>query len=56
MISKKISFGEKGFKYFFRYKDAKKNKPLCIFLSKMTAYRKDFNEIKFMPFLIKDDD
>ena len=24
VISNKVSFGKKGFKYFFRYKDAKK--------------------------------
>ena len=30
-------------------------KPLCIFLPKMSAYRKDFNETKCMPFLTKDD-
>ena len=28
---------------------------LCIFLSKIGAYRKDFNETKYMSFLIKDD-
>ena len=34
----------------------KKNRPLCIFLPKITAYRKDFDETKFMSFLIKDDE
>ena len=34
----------------------KKVRPLCIFLSKMSAYRKDFDETKFMSFLIKDDE
>ena len=33
-----------------------KNKPLCIFLPNMSVYRKDFNETKHMPFLIKDDE
>ena len=28
---------------------------LCIFLSKIDAYRKDFNETKYMSFLIRDD-
>ena len=32
-----------------------KNRPLCIFLPKMSAYRKDFDETKFMSFLTKDD-
>ena len=29
--------------------------PLCIFLPKMSAYRKDFDETKYVPFLIIDD-
>ena len=52
VVSNKVSFGEKDFKYFFHYKDAKKIKPLCTFLPKMSAYRRDFNETKYMPFLI----
>ena len=55
VVSKKVSFGKKGFKYFIGYKDARKIKPLCIFLPKMSAYRKDFNETKYLPFLIKED-
>ena len=55
VVSNKVSFGKKGFRYFIAYKDAKKNRPLCI-LPKMSAYRKDFNETKYMSFfLIKDD-
>ena len=50
VVSNKISFGKKGFKYFIGYKDAKKIRPLCIFLPKMTAYRKDFNKTKYMTF------
>ena len=34
----------------------KKIKTLCIFLPKMTAYRKDFDETKYISFLIKDDE
>ena len=48
-------FGKKRFKYFSGYKDAKKIKPLCIFLPKMSAYRKDFDGTKCMSFLIEDD-
>ena len=33
-----------------------KNITLCIFLPKIRAYRKDFNETKSISFLIKDDD
>ena len=45
----------KKIKYFIGYKNAKKNRPLCIFLRKINAYRKDFGETKYMSFLIKDD-
>ena len=34
----------------------KKNRPLCIFLSKISAYKRDFNETKYISFLIKDDE
>ena len=47
---------KKRFKYFIGYKDAKKIRPLCIFLPKMNAYRKNFDETKYMSFLIKDDE
>ena len=36
MISNKISYGEKGFKYFTGYKYGNKIKPLCIKLTKMS--------------------
>ena len=44
------SFGKKNYKYLIGYKDAKTIRPLCIFLPKMTAYRRDFDETKCMPF------
>ena len=47
--------GKKGFKYFNGYKDAK-IKPLCISFPKMIAYRRDFDETKYVFFLIKDDE
>ena len=31
-------------------------KPLCIFLPKISAYRKDLDETKYISFLIKDDE
>ena len=40
----------------FSHKDAKKIRPLCIFLSKMSAYVRDFDETKDLSFLIKDDE
>ena len=36
-----------------KIKDSRKNTPLCIMLSKMSAYRRDFDETKQMSFLIK---
>ena len=47
---------KKGFKFFIGYKDAKKIRPLCILLPKMSGYRKDFDETKSMSFSIKDDE
>ena len=41
VVSNKVSFRKKGFKFFISYRDTKKIKPLCIFLPKMSAYRKD---------------
>ena len=60
VVSNKVSSGKKAFKYFICYKDAK-IRPLCIFLPKMSAYRRDFDEymyvlIKYMSFLIKNDE
>ena len=56
VVSNKIFFGKNGLRYFVGYKDSKKIIPLCIFLPKMTAYRKNFDQAKFMSFLIKDDE
>ena len=55
-MSNKVPFGKKGFKYFIGYKHAKKIKPLCVYLPKMTAYREDFDETKYISFLIKDNE
>ena len=54
VVSRKISFGKKGFKYFIDYKDAKKIRDLYIFLQKMAAYRSDFDETKYIYFLPED--
>ena len=47
---------KKRLKYFIDYKDATKIRPLFIFLPKMSAYRKNFDETKIMSFLVKDDE
>ena len=40
VLSNKGSFSKKDLKYFIDYKDAKKIRPLWIFLSKIRAYRR----------------
>ena len=55
ILSDKISFVKKDFKYFIGYKVAQKIRPVCIFLPKMNAYRKYFDKTKCMSFLIKDE-
>ena len=55
VVSNKVYFGERGFKYFIVYKDAR-IRSLCIFLPKMSGYRGDFDETKYISFLIKDDE
>ena len=42
VVSNKITVGKQDFKYLIGYKDVKKIRPLCIFLSKMSAYRRNF--------------
>ena len=51
VVSSKISFDKNNFKYLIGYNDAKKIRPLCIFLPKMSAYTKDFDKTKCMFFL-----
>ena len=53
VVSNKVFFGKRGFKYFIRYEGGKKIRPLCVMLPKMSAYRRDFDETKYMYFLIK---
>ena len=55
LVSNEVSFGKKGFKYFIGYEDAKKIRPVYIFLIKVSAYRRYFDETKYVSFFIKDD-
>ena len=55
MVFYKVSSGKTEFKYFTDYKNAKNIRPLCIFLPKTSAFRRDFDETKYISFLIKDD-
>ena len=48
VVSNMVSFGKKNFKYLIGYKDANKNRSFCIFLPKMSSYRRDFDETKYM--------
>ena len=56
VVSNKVHFGEKGFKCFIGNIYAKKVRALYIFLSRMSTYRKDFDETRNISFLIKDDE
>ena len=49
-MSNKVPLGKKRFKYVIHW-DAKEIKPLYIFAPKITAYRKDFDETKYVSFL-----
>ena len=55
VVSNKVSFAKKDFKYFIGYKDTKNIRPSCIFFPKMSPYRRDFDTTKCMSFLRKDE-
>ena len=44
VVSNKIYFGKKGFKYFIGHKEGKKVRPLSTLLPKLSAYRRDSDE------------
>ena len=58
LVSNKISFGERNYKYFIGYLyDNHKVKPLHIMLLKTSAYVKSYDgQTKWMYFFIEDDD
>ena len=47
-IANKVSFGKKDIKYFIGYNNPEKVRRLCIFLPKMSAYRRNFDKTKCM--------
>ena len=55
VVSNKVSIGKTSIKCFNGYKYTK-IRPLYIFLPKMGAYRRVFDETKYMSFLIKYDE
>ena len=56
VVSSKVFFGKKGFKYFIGYKVAKKIRPRCIFFPKLSLHGREFDEAKYISFLIKEDE
>ena len=50
LVSSKVFFSKKGFKYFIGYTDGKKVRPLCTMLPKIRVYRRDFDETNCMSF------
>ena len=50
VVSNKVPFGKKDFTYFIGYNDAKKIRPSCIFLPKMSAYRRTLMKISICLF------
>ena len=44
VVSNKVYFGKKGFKYFTGHKDGKKVGNLSILLPKMSTYRRGMDE------------
>ena len=56
VVSDKFKHSDDGFKYFIGYKEGEIVKPLCIILTQMTGYIKNFeNGGKNKSFVIKDD-
>ena len=55
LLSNKVYFGKKDIDYFIGYRDGKKVRPLSVMLPKMGAHRKNFDETKYMCFLIEND-
>ena len=48
LVSDKIAFGKKNYKYFIRYKDGRRISHLCIMLPEMSRYVKMFDETKYV--------
>ena len=45
-----FSFGKKSFDYFIDYKNNKRIRSLCLMLLKVSAYRRNFHESRYMAF------
>ena len=53
VVSNKVPFCKKGFKYTIGYKDVKKFNPLFTILPKMSTYRRHFDDNKYVFFIKK---
>ena len=53
VVPNRVPFGKKDFKYFIGYEEDKKVRFLCIMLSKMSTYRRYFDETDYMSLLEK---
>ena len=51
IVSKKVSYGKKVFKYFIGYEDDEKFMPFCIMLPKIGGYRKIIMKLNICLFL-----
>ena len=54
VVSNKVPSGKQGFKVFLGYKNDWKVRLSCVFLPKKSAHRRNFDETKYMSFLIID--
>ena len=54
VVSNKLPCSKQDLKYFIGYKDDKEIRPLCIFRSTLSIYRRGFDESKCIYFMIKD--
>ena len=54
-VSNIAPFGKQGFKYFIGYKGNKGIRPLCIFFSEMSIYKRYSYKTKCMYFMKKDE-
>ena len=48
VLSNRVPFGKKGCKYFIGYEDGKNVRLLYIMVPIMTAYRRDFDETRYI--------
>ena len=55
VVSNKLPFSKQDFKYFIGYKDKKNIRPLYIFFTEMSIYKRYFDKTKCIYFVIKDE-